>query len=85
MGKTYWVYMLKCRNGTLYTGITTNLKRRFKEHICGRGGFYTKINPPIRIVYKEKVSNLSKALRKERQIKSLPRTKKCEMFSLLDD
>jgi len=70
------VYILKCENGSLYTGITNNLERRFKEHQIGKGGHYTSANRPIEIVYTEKHKTKSKALKREVEIKKWKRDKK---------
>jgi putative endonuclease len=76
----YFVYVLLCSNHALYTGITTNLKRRFKEHLSGEGGHYTSYNPPVRIVYHEEYSTRSEAAKREAQIKRWPRTKKMALI-----
>ena len=77
----YVVYILECKNGTLYTGITTDLKRRFAEHKNGTGARYTRANPPKRIVYSKKLKTRSAASKREAEIKSWPREKKLEMIA----
>jgi putative endonuclease len=72
----YFVYILKCADDSLYTGITTDVVRRFKEHQAGRGGNYTSSHYPRKVVYTEKRRNRSQALKREAEIKSFPRTKK---------
>ena len=72
----YFVYILECSKKALYTGITTNLERRFAEHKAGEGGHYTRYNRPVRIRYFEEYSNRSEATRREIQIKQWSRTKK---------
>ncbi|MFH1577104.1 MAG: GIY-YIG nuclease family protein [Candidatus Margulisiibacteriota bacterium] len=76
----YYVYILECSNKALYTGITTNLERRFSEHKRGKGGHYTTANPPVKICYFEEHSNRSSALIREAQIKGWSRTKKLALF-----
>lgn len=76
----YYVYILKCKDGTLYTGMTTDLQRRFKEHSSGRGGHYTKWKKVVKIVYSEEQPNRSSALKRELEIKKWPRNKKLELI-----
>lgn len=76
----YYVYILECSNKSLYTGITTDLERRFGEHKRGKGGYYTTSNPPIKICYSEKYKNRSEASKREAQIKGWPRTKKLALI-----
>lgn len=70
------VYILKCEEGSLYTGVTNNLSRRFKEHISGKGGRHTKLCPPIEIIFSEKHQTLDSAEKREAQIKRWSRAKK---------
>ena len=72
----YYVYILECVNKALYTGITTNLNRRFREHKSGEGAKYTRKNRPIKIRYHEVYPTRSAATKREMQIKSWSRTKK---------
>jgi len=72
----WWVYILKCRNNTLYTGITNNIERRIKEHKSKKGGHYTSTFDPVELVWKENHDNRSSALKRERQIKGWTRKKK---------
>lgn len=76
-GRKRWsVYILKCSNNALYTGITDNVKRRIKEHNHKKGGHYTSTFGPVRLVWKENHPNRSSALKRERQIKGWTRKKK---------
>ncbi|NQU16828.1 MAG: GIY-YIG nuclease family protein [Candidatus Saganbacteria bacterium] len=77
---TYHVYILKCKDGALYTGITSNLERRFKEHKDGKGGHYTSSNPPVQFLYSEEHQNRSAATKREIQIKGWTRTKKIALI-----
>jgi putative endonuclease len=74
------VYILKCKDRSLYTGITTDLKRRFEEHRSGKGGGYTRSHKPEKIVYFEKLKSRSSALKREAQIK---RMKRRDKFALI--
>lgn len=77
----YYVYILKCADKTLYTGITTDLKRRLAEHNGGeKGAKYTSARRPVKIVYFKKFKNRSSAAKKEAQIKKLSREKKIELI-----
>ena len=76
----WFVYILECGNGSFYTGITTDLERRLKEHKSGRGARYTAYNRPVKLVYSEKAGSRSKALRREAAIKKLTRTLKLALI-----
>ena len=77
---TWYIYIIECRNNTLYTGITTNIDRRFEEHKKGRGARYTRFNPPIKIVHTETCPTRTQAMKRERAIKKLPPHKKRALF-----
>jgi putative endonuclease len=70
------VYVLRCKAGQLYTGCTTDLERRVKEHNRGIGSKYTRSRLPVAVVYKENLANRSQALRRERAIKAMRRSEK---------
>lgn len=72
----YFVYILECKDKTLYTGITTDVTRRFKEHKAGTASHYTHSRGAKRMVYKEKVKDRSTALKREAAIKRLSRKQK---------
>jgi putative endonuclease len=76
----WYVYILKCKNGSLYTGMTKDVERRFKEHRRGSSR-YTRYNPPVIILYTETQPDRSAALKREFQIKSWPRKKKLELIT----
>ena len=76
----YFVYILKCKDGTLYTGITTDLERRLAEHASGKGAKYTRSRKAGRIVYSEKKRNRSTASKREHQIKSWTRAQKLALI-----
>lgn len=77
----YFVYMLECTDHSLYTGITNDLSRRFRAHVEGRGGRYTRSHKPIRIVYQEELPDKGAALRRELEIKKLTRRYKLALIS----
>jgi putative endonuclease len=81
---TVYVYMVECTDQTLYTGWTTDVERRLKMHNAGRGARYTRERGPVRLVYVEEVANKPAALRRERQIKRLPRAKKLQLVNTGD-
>ena len=73
----WFVYILECADGTLYTGITTDLERRVSEHNDGKlGARYTRARRPVQLVYTGSFSNRSEASVAEAQIKKLSRRKK---------
>lgn len=72
----WFIYIIQCIDGSLYTGITTDPKRRFQEHLRGKGGNYTRSHKPLKQVYQEKVTTRSEALKRECEIKSWSREKK---------
>jgi len=70
------VYMLRCGDGTLYTGITNNLARRLSRHRAGTASAYTRARRPVRLVYDERQPDRSAALRREAALRRLSRAKK---------
>jgi putative endonuclease len=78
----WYVYILLCSDSSLYTGISTDPQKRFQTHLAGKGGHYTRAHKPIKIVYQEKVSTHSDALKREAEIKHWPRAKKLQTFML---
>ncbi|MDD5750596.1 MAG: GIY-YIG nuclease family protein [Candidatus Pacebacteria bacterium] len=72
----YHVYIIECDGGTLYTGIATDVSRRFQEHCSGRGGAYTRARKAKKLLYAEECESRSSALKREAEIKSWPRDKK---------
>lgn len=70
------VYILRCADGSLYTGITKALERRTVQHNAGTASRYTRVRRPVEVVYREQARDLSSALKRERQIKKLDRQKK---------
>lgn len=75
----YFVYILECGDGTLYTGITTDVERRFLEHKSGEGANYTRAKGAKEILYTEECENRSIASKREAAIKKLSRVEKIEL------
>ena len=77
----YYLYILKCADKTLYTGITTDLKRRIVEHNSSNlGAKYTHSRRPVKIVFSKKFKNRSTASREEARVKGLKRVEKLELI-----
>lgn len=74
---SHWtVYMLRCRDGSLYTGITTDLEKRLKTHAAGTASKYTRARLPVKLAWSEAASSESAAKRREAAIKKLSRKEK---------
>jgi len=75
--RTYYVYLLECMDGSVYTGITTDVGRRVQEHTKGKqGANYTRAKKPKQVIYTEEHPNRSEASKREAEIKRMPRAKK---------
>ncbi|MCS6866290.1 MAG: GIY-YIG nuclease family protein [Gemmataceae bacterium] len=79
--RRWFVYILRCRDGTLYTGITTDCTRRLQEHNAGTASRYTRSRRPVVLVYRECVTDQPAALRREAAIKKLPRSAKEQLIT----
>ena len=75
----HYTYILKCKDNTYYTGYTNDLNKRLKNHNEGKGAKYTRGRGPVELIYYEEFDNKQSALRREWEIKQLPRSKKEEM------
>ena len=75
------VYILRCRDGTLYCGWTTDVSARLKAHNSGRGAKYTRSRRPVELVYREECADKSEALKREHRIKRMTRAEKEELIS----
>jgi len=80
MSREWLVYLLRCRDGSLYTGITNDLPRRLARHRAGTGSAYVRARLPIRVVYREAQPDRSTALRREAAIKKLTRRSKLALI-----
>lgn len=76
----WYVYILRCVDGTLYTGITTDLAQRLQTHNAGTGAKYTRSRLPVEMVYSESLPSHSEALKREYTIKQLTRAQKLHLI-----
>ncbi len=76
----WFLYLLECRNGAYYAGITNNLESRFAAHLSGKGARYTRANPPIRILASKGYPDRSSASSAEVQLKKRKREQKLSFF-----
>jgi putative endonuclease len=72
----WYLYIIRCADNSLYTGITTDVSRRVNEHNLKKGGNYTRTRTPVKLIYQESHPNRSSALKRENQIKKWSRAKK---------
>ncbi|MDD5224622.1 MAG: GIY-YIG nuclease family protein [bacterium] len=77
---SWFFYILKCRDGSLYSGITNNLENRLDFHNRGKGAKYTRSHRPVRLVYREEYSDRSEAAKREIEVKSRHREKKIQLI-----
>lgn len=75
----YFVYLLECADKTVYTGITTDVERRLREHVDGKGGHYTSARGAKKVLYAEECRDRSSALKREAAIKKMTRRQKLAM------
>ena len=75
-----YTYMVRCADGSLYTGWTNDLTRRLEAHNAGKGAKYTKSRRPVVLCYSETFETKEEAMRREAAIKRLPRAKKLELM-----
>ena len=80
MENTWKLYILRCGDGSLYTGISTDVERRLDEHRSGKGAKYTRGRSPLELVYKEECGDHSAALKRELEIKALSRDEKLKLI-----
>lgn len=88
MSSPWFVYILECANDYLYTGITTDVARRFREHVAGRGAAFTRMNKPRRMLAFTTCPDRSQASRLEAHIKRLPAADKrrlCRLWVLAQE
>ena len=77
----WYVYMLRCGDGSLYTGYTDDVERRLTVHQRGKGAKYTRSRLPVELVYREELPDKSAALRREAAIKGLTRQQKLALIA----
>ncbi len=76
----FYIYILKCRDGTFYTGYTHNLQQRIAQHNEGKGAKYTRGRGPVTLIYFETYQTKSEAMKREYEIKQLSREQKYELI-----
>jgi putative endonuclease len=76
----WFLYILECSDGTLYTGITKNLERRFAQHNAGTASRYTRVRRPVKCVYNEPCDTRTAALVRECEVKEMTRGEKMRLF-----
>ena len=76
----WYLYILRCGDGSLYTGITTDVEKRLEAHKSGKGAKYTRGRGPLELVYREQCGDHSAALKRELEIKALSREEKLKMI-----
>lgn len=81
MENTWHLYILRCRDGSLYTGITTDVEKRLEAHRSGKGAKYTRGRGPLELVYREECGSHSDALKRELAVKALTREQKQAMIA----
>ena len=77
---SYWLYILECGDGTLYTGTAADVDKRLKAHQAGKGAKYTRGRGPLRVVYREDCGDKSAALKREYAVKQLTREEKLALM-----
>jgi putative endonuclease len=75
------LYLIECRNGAYYAGITNDIERRYAQHAAGKGAKYTRANPPVRLIGARAFADKSTALKAEHAIRQLPRNLKPRFLS----
>lgn len=80
MEPIWYVYILRCADDTLYTGISTDVEKRLQAHRTSRGAKYTRSRCPLTLVYREVCGSHSQALKREYQIKSMTRAEKLRLI-----
>lgn len=78
---SYFIYILKCGDGSFYTGSTKDLERRFEEHALGKGGAYTSSRLPVKLVLTESHTDRSAAQKREAELKSWTHAKKQSLIT----
>lgn len=85
MESIWYLYILRCGDGSLYTGITTDVPRRLEAHRSGKGAKYTRGRGPLEQVYEEVCGGYSQALKRECQVKALSRQEKIRLIQDAED
>ncbi len=80
MAAKNYTYIVKCKDGSLYTGWTTDIEKRIKAHNAGKGAKYTKTRRPVELMYYEVSGTKEEAMSREYAIKHMPRAKKLRLI-----
>ena len=78
----WFVYLIECKDRSIYTGITNDLVKRFEYHRSGKGGHYTRSHKVVKLLYSERFKTKNNALKRESQIKGWEREKKLNLIKL---
>ena len=84
MESQWYLYILRCKDDTLYTGITTDVEKRLEAHRSGKGAKYTRGRAPLELAYRETCGSHSQALKREYQVKALSRQEKQRLIRTKD-
>ncbi len=85
METQWYLYILRCGDGSLYTGIATDVEKRLEVHRLGKGAKYTRGRGPLELVYQEHCGSHSHALRRELEIKAMNRREKLELVNMVQE
>ncbi|ERS92306.1 MULTISPECIES: GIY-YIG nuclease family protein [Staphylococcus] len=80
MAIEHYIYIVRCKDGTLYTGYTNNVQARIEKHNAGKGAKYTKTRRPVVLLYQEGYETKSEAMKREYEIKTFTRTQKLQLI-----
>lgn len=80
----WWVYLLECNNGRIYTGVSPDVTKRIEKHVFGKGALFTKINKPQQLLTAKPFPSKHEALKVEKQIKKMPAQGKRILASVWD-
>lgn len=76
------LYLIECADGSYYTGVTTNVERRYEQHLMGKGARYTRSHKPLRLLASRAIGTRSEALKAELEVKRLPKDEKVSAVAL---
>ena len=82
MERIWYLYILRCRDGSLYTGITNDVSKRLEAHRTGKGAKYTRGRGPLELVYREECGDHSAALHRELEVKAMTREEKLKLTGI---
>ncbi len=85
MRRSAFIYLLRCNDGTIYTGWTFDVEQRVQAHQTGRGARYTRTRCPVKLIYSERLPSRRAAMRREIEIKRMPKKKKLALAKMKRD